>query len=81
MEIKQILNWDFLLSVIFASGSIGIALKFIATIIQCNLMGVQRYVYFPIFPNFLDSTFIVLASIYFLWGKLRGIRKSNELHK
>lgn len=78
LKTKNILNWNFLLSVIFATGTIGIALKFITTIIQCNLLGVQQYVYFPIFPNVLDSTFLSLGAIYFLWGKLKGIRNSNE---
>jgi len=77
LETKQIWNWNFLLSVIFATGSVGIALKFITTIIQCNLLGVQRFVYFPVFPNVLDSTFICLGSIYFLWDKIKGIKKSN----
>lgn len=78
LEAKQILNRDSLLSVIFATGTIGIALKFITTIIQCNLMGVERYVHFPVFPNVLDSTFLSIGALYFLWGKLKGLRKSNE---
>lgn len=76
-ETKQILNWNIFLSVVFSIGTVFIALKFITTIIQCNLMGVQRYVYFPIFPNVLDSTFLSLGAIYFLWGKIKDIRKLN----
>jgi len=52
------------LVVALVSGTIGIALKFITTIIQCNLMGVQRYVYFPVFPNVLDSIFLIFAVLW-----------------
>jgi len=75
-ETKDILNWNILLSVIFSLGTVGIAFKFLWIFYQS---GVQGYaIHFPWFPNFLDSTFLSIGAIYFLWGKLKGIRRSNE---
>ena len=72
-ETKQILNWNIALSVIFSLGSIGIALKFLWIFYQS---GVQGYaIHFPWFPNFLDSTFLSIGAVYFLWGKLKEIKK------
>lgn len=79
MEGKDILNWNILLSVIFASGLVGMGGKLLFIIYQSEILGYAHY--FPAFPNVLDSLFIFFASIYFLWGKIKGIRKSNETHK
>jgi len=43
--------------VIFFSGTIGVALKFVTFF--------NHWVYFPSFPNALDSTFLILSATYF----------------
>jgi hypothetical protein len=40
-------------------GTIGIALKFITFF--------DQWVYFPTFPNFIDSTFIIISITYLAW--------------
>lgn len=40
-------------------GTIGIALKFITFF--------NQWVYFPTFPNLLDSTFLIISITYFAW--------------
>jgi hypothetical protein len=50
------------LSIIFACGTIGIALKFITFF--------DKWVYFPSFPNYLDSAFLI-CSVLYLTIKLR----------
>jgi hypothetical protein len=40
-------------------GTIGIALKFITFF--------NQWVYFPTFPNLLDSTFLIISIVYFAW--------------
>jgi hypothetical protein len=45
-------------------GTIGIALKFLTFF--------NHWVYFPSFPNVLDSTFLIVAILYFAWTARRG---------
>lgn len=45
--------------IVFVCGTIGIALKF-ATLFN-------QWVYFPSFPNALDSTFLISAVLYLAW--------------
>jgi hypothetical protein len=52
---KQVLGEGLL--VLFFFGTIGIALKFVTFF--------NHWVYFPSFPNALDSTFLILGSTYF----------------
>jgi len=40
-------------------GTVGIALKFTTFF--------NRWVYFPSFPNALDSTFLILSVVYLAW--------------
>ncbi|UCH01724.1 MAG: hypothetical protein JSV20_07720 [Candidatus Bathyarchaeota archaeon] len=59
------------LSVLFISGTIGIALKFITFQIILNenlLYGNILYdLFFPYFPNLLDSFFLISAALYLAW--------------
>jgi hypothetical protein len=57
---KELLNK--LIVIAFIMGTIGIAMKFVTTMIQCELYGM--YVFFPFFPNILDSTFLIIGVIY-----------------
>ena len=50
--------------VLFVCGTIGIALKF-ATFFN-------SWVYFPWFPNALDSTFLISAVVYLGWRSRRS---------
>lgn len=52
--------------IIMVCGTIGIALKFITFF--------NQWVYFPSFPNVLDSTFLISAVAYLGW-KSRQPRK------
>jgi hypothetical protein len=45
--------------IIFACGTIAIALKFVTFF--------NQWVYFPSFPNALDSTFLIAATLFFIW--------------
>ena len=45
--------------IIFVCGTIAIALKFITFF--------NQWVYFPSFPNALDSTFLISAAGYLAW--------------
>jgi hypothetical protein len=49
--------------IMFVTGTIGIALKFTTFF--------DKRVYFPSFPNILDSTFLILAMLYLSWRILR----------
>ena len=62
-------------SIICVIGTFGIALKFITTIIQCNLMGVQNYVYFPIFPNICDSIFLMFSVLWLAYSSTSPYKK------
>jgi Kef-type K+ transport system membrane component KefB len=46
------------LMVAFFFGTVGVALKFVTFF--------NHWVYFPSFPNFLDSAFLILSSTYFV---------------
>lgn len=46
------------LTVTFFFGTVGVALKFVTFF--------NHWVYFPSFPNFLDSAFMILGSTYFV---------------
>lgn len=56
-------NWNQLVNdcvtIVFVCGTIGVALKF-ATFFN-------QWVYFPSFPNMLDSAFLISAVTYFAW--------------
>ncbi len=54
--------------VILVAGTIGIALKFIAYF--------NHWVYFPSFPNILDSAFLVISAVYL--GSRAFIRVNRE---
>ena len=45
--------------VLFVCGTIGIALKFVTFF--------DQWVYFPSFPNVVDSTFLISAVVYLAW--------------
>jgi hypothetical protein len=48
-------------------GTIGIALKFITFF--------DQWVYFPTFPNFLDSTFLIISVTYLAWNARKSHHK------
>jgi len=48
------------LQIIMICGTIGIALKFVTFF--------NHWVYFPSFPNVLDSTFLILSVLYLTWN-------------
>ena len=50
--------------VMFVSGTIGIALKFITLF--------DKYVFFPSFPNIFDSIFLMSAVVFLAWKIKRG---------
>ncbi len=50
--------------VMFVSGTIGIALKFITLF--------DKYVFFPSFPNIFDSNFLMSAVVCLEWKIKRG---------
>jgi hypothetical protein len=54
---KQLLNDCILLTLVF--GTIGIALKYTTFF--------NKWVYFPSFPNIIDSAFLILTVIYLAW--------------
>jgi len=64
-----------LLSILFISGTIGIALKFITfqIIVNENLASgnLLTDVFFPYFPNVLDSAFLISAVFYLAWRILK----------
>jgi hypothetical protein len=64
-----------LLSILFISGTIGIALKFITfqIILNENLASgnLLTDVFFPYFPNVLDSAFLISAVFYLAWRILK----------
>jgi len=55
------------LQIALVCGTIGIALKFITFF--------DQWVYFPTFPNFLDSTFLITSITYLAWKARKGKRK------
>lgn len=56
-------RWSNLVSdcllLVFVTGTVGIALKFVTFF--------NQWVYFPSFPNALDSTFLIVAVVYLAW--------------
>ena len=52
-----------LLTVLFVSGTVGIALKFTTYF--------DKWVFFPSFPNIFDSTFLISAVLYLTWKMKR----------
>jgi hypothetical protein len=56
-------NWKELLNdcvlLILVSGTIGIALKFTTFF--------DKWVYFPSFPNVLDTSFLIFSVVYLVW--------------
>ena len=67
-----------LLTVLMISGTIGIALKFVTfqVVLNSNLAAgnILTGLFFPYFPNLLDSAFLIL-SILFLAGRIVVIRR------
>jgi hypothetical protein len=61
-------NWNELfhdcMLIIFVCGTIGIAVKFVTFF--------NQWVYFPSFPNALDSTFLISAVMYLAWKSRKG---------
>ena len=53
-----------LMTIMFVCGTIGIALKFVTFF--------NQWVYFPSFPNMLDSAFLVSAVTFFAWKSLKN---------
>jgi hypothetical protein len=49
--------------IVFSCGIIGIAIKFVTF--------VNQWVFFPSFPNVLDSAFLISAAGYFAWTSLK----------
>ena len=64
-----------LLSILLISGTIGIALKFITfqIILNENLASgnLLTDVFFPYFPNVLDSAFLISSVLYLAWRILK----------
>jgi hypothetical protein len=58
------------LMVAFFFGTVGVALKFVTFF--------NHWVYFPSFPNFLDSVFLILGSIYFVVNIVYGRRQLEK---
>lgn len=74
-----------LLSILFISGTIGIALKFITfqIILNENLASgnILTNIFFPYFPNVLDSAFLISAVFYLAWRILKtnnSVRYNQE---
>ncbi len=63
----QYVSWRHLLKdlliVLLVSGTVGIALKFVAFQILLNTYGKPAYATFPYFPNLLDSAFLIVAAL------------------
>jgi len=64
-------NWNELLNdciqITLVCGTIGIALKFIAFF--------DQRVYFPTFPNLLDSAFLIISVTYLAWKARKHTRR------
>lgn len=52
-----------LLIVLLVSGTVGIALKFVAFQMLLNIYGTPAYAVFPYFPNLLDSAFLIITAL------------------
>ncbi len=51
------------MTITFVCGTIGVALKFVTFF--------NQWVYFPSFPNMLDSAFLVSSVMFFAWKSLK----------
>ena len=58
-----------LVQIVLVAGTIGISLKFITFF--------DKWVYFPTFPNFLDSAFLIIAITYLAWNASKSRHKSR----
>jgi len=70
-------NWGELandcVQVALVCGTIGIALKFITFF--------NHWVYFPTFPNVIDSAFLITAILYLAFAARRRTRKMNQFYQ
>ena len=70
-----------LISILFVSGTIGIALKFITFLIILNQNlasgNLLTDLFFPYFPNVLDSAFLISSVLYLTWRLLITRRRSE----
>jgi hypothetical protein len=70
-------NWNQLgsdcLQIAFVCGTIGIALKFLTFF--------NHWVYFPTFPNVLDSAFLITSILYFAYAARKRIHKNQMYTK
>lgn len=71
-----------LLTILLISGTIGIAFKFITfqIILNENLFSgnILTDLFFPYFPNLLDSIFLISSVIFLAWRVVVTRRKRNE---
>jgi hypothetical protein len=67
-------NWNELandcIMITLLTGTIGIALKFITFF--------DQWVYFPSFPNALDSAFLIISVVYLAWRAHSTRRKPTS---
>lgn len=49
--------------ILFAGGMFGIAIKFTALL--------DKWIFFPIYPNFVDAIFLMVGTAYLSWRALR----------
>ena len=72
-----------LISIMFISGTIGIALKFITFLIILNQNlasgNLLTDLFFPYFPNVLDSTFLISSVLYLTWRLMLTRRRSRGI--
>jgi hypothetical protein len=70
-----------LISILFVSGTIGIALKFITFLIILNQNlasgNLLTDLFFPYFPNVLDSAFLISSVLYLTWRLMIARRRSR----
>lgn len=66
---KEFLNNGLIIAFFF--GTVGIALKFVTFF--------DRWVYFPSFPDTLDSAFLILGSIYFVAVILKNKKERQKV--
>lgn len=68
-SLRELLN-DCMI-IMFVCGTIGIALKFITFF--------DQWVYFPAFPNALDSLFLISSVIYLTWKSRTALNSVRRL--
>jgi len=59
--------------IMLVCGTIGIAVKFITFF--------NHWVYFPSFPNVLDSTFLIISVAYLSWNARKPKKTQNQYTK